>query len=53
MEITNGAAIGYMIIAAKKWLKLDPELIRKLDRAMYEAMDEYSEDEAEKVYQNN
>lgn len=51
--MNNSAAIGYMIIAAKEWLKLDREVIRKLERAMYEAMDTYTEYEAEKAYQNN
>lgn len=50
--MTNGAAIGYMITAAKR-LGLTDEQIRKLDRAMYEAMDEFTEDEAEIVYRNN
>lgn len=51
--MNNAAAIGYMIIAAKEWLQLDPELVRKLERGMYEAMDLYDEDEAEKVYREN
>lgn len=49
--MTNGAAIGYAIIAAKR-IGFTEELIRNLDRTMYEAMDEYTEDEAEKEYQN-
>jgi len=49
--MTNGAAIGYAIIAAK-WIGLTPEQIKKLDRAMYEAMDEHTEEEAERVYQS-
>jgi hypothetical protein len=32
--MNNGSAIGYMILAAKEWLKLDKETIRKLERAM-------------------
>lgn len=51
--MNNGSAIGYMILAAKHWLKLDDETIRELDRAMYKAMDVYDEEEAEKAYQNN
>lgn len=51
--MNNGTAIGYMMIVAKKWLKLDDELVRKLERGMYEAMDEYTEKEAEEFYQNN
>jgi hypothetical protein len=49
--MTNGAAIGYAILASKR-LGLTLEQIRQLDRAMYEAMDEYTEEEAEEVYQN-
>jgi len=52
-NVNNSAAIGYMIIAAKEWLKLDEKTVRKLERAMYEAMDEYTEHEAEKAYHNN
>ena len=51
--MTNGSAIGYMIIAANEWLKMDEKTIQKLERAMYEAMDEYTEEEAERAYQNN
>jgi ABC-type nitrate/sulfonate/bicarbonate transport system substrate-binding protein len=50
--MTNAAAIGYMIQAAK-WLKLKPETIKKLDRAMYEAMDELTEEEAEAIYREH
>ena len=49
-KMTNGAAIGYAIIAAK-WIGLTDEQIKKLDRAMYEAMDKTTEEHAEKVYQ--
>lgn len=49
--MTNAAAIGYAIIAAKR-LGLTKEQIRKLDRAMYEVMDEITEEEAEEVYRN-
>jgi hypothetical protein len=48
--MTNGAAIGYAIIAAK-CIGLTAEQIKKLDRAMYEAMDDVSEERAEKEYQ--
>lgn len=51
--MNNGTAIGYAILAARHWLKLDEEMIRRLERAMYEAMDEYTEEEAEEVYRNN
>jgi len=49
--MTNGSAIGYAIIAAKR-IGLTPEQIRKLDRALYEAMDEITEEEAEEAYRN-
>lgn len=42
-----------MILAAKHWLKLDQEIIRELGRAMYAAMDEYTEEEAEREYQKS
>jgi hypothetical protein len=51
--MNNSAAIGYMIIAAKEWLDLDSNLIKRLERAMYEAMDEYTEYEAEEAYRSN
>lgn len=47
--MTNGAAIGYAIIAAK-WIRLTPEQIKKLSRAMYEVMDEVTEEKSEEVY---
>jgi len=49
--MTNGAAIGYMILAAKR-MDFDYEMIKCLDRAMYEIMDEVTEEEAEREYQN-
>ena len=49
--MTNAAAIGYAIIAAK-WIGLTDEQIRNLDRAMYEAMDEIAEEQAEEAYRN-
>lgn len=42
-----------MMFVAKKWLQLDSELIREVERGMYNAMDRLSEDDAEKFYQNN
>lgn len=48
--MTNGAAIGYMILAAKR-LDIDPKIIKKLDHAMYEEMDVTTEERAEKEYQ--
>lgn len=47
-RMTNTAAIGYMIIAARE-LKLDEKTIRDLASKMIRAMDTYSEEEAEKV----
>lgn len=49
--MTNFAAIGYAIIAAKQ-IGLTSEQIKKLDSAMYEAMDEHTNEEAEEVYRN-
>lgn len=49
--MTNAASIGYAIIAAR-WIGLTEEQIKKLGRAMYEAMDEITEEEAEEVYRN-
>lgn len=49
--MNNGAATGYMIIAAK-WMGLDDKTIRALEENMYYAMDAKTEEEAEKVYQN-
>lgn len=49
--MTNAAAIGYMIIAARR-LQLDPEIIAHLVTVMCYAMDEITEGEAEFVYQN-
>lgn len=50
--MTNEAAIGYMILACKA-LKLDNDLIQKIDREMYLQMDEKTEEEAEKMYRTN
>lgn len=47
--MNNEAAIGYAILAAKQ-IGLTREQIKKLDRAMYEVMDEVTESEAEEVY---
>ncbi|MDG0791956.1 hypothetical protein OMP38_14650 [Cohnella ginsengisoli] len=44
--MNNSAAIGYMILAAKR-LGLDVETIKQLDRMMYDMMDVKSEEEAE------
>lgn len=50
--MTNEAAIGYMILAAKR-VKFDPLIIAMLERNMRSAMDEYSEEEAEEAYRKN
>ncbi|WP_165867283.1 hypothetical protein [Paenibacillus pinisoli] len=50
--MTNSAAIGYMIIAARD-AGLDKKTIKYIEMAMYTAMDEITEGEAEHVHQNN
>lgn len=47
--MTNAAAIGYMIRAAKK-TKLDSKTIKILEAIMLEEMDFHTEVEAEKTY---
>ena len=49
--MTNAAAIGYMIRAAKK-TKLDSKTIKILEAIMLEEMDFHTEEEAERTYQN-
>lgn len=49
--MTNGAAIGYMILAVKH-LGID-EFIEKLKRAMDEEMNLTTEEEAEEVYRQS
>jgi hypothetical protein len=49
MGMTNAAAIGYMILAAKD-LKLDKEIIKQLEANMKYFMDMRSEEEAEEIY---
>lgn len=51
-QVTNGAAIGYMILAAKE-LDLPKDTIRQLEREMYCIMDYVTEEQAEKEYQNS
>lgn len=48
--MTNAAAIGYALMAAKQSLKLDGDKLVQLEDAMREAMDFYTEEEAEEVY---
>lgn len=47
--MTNGAAIGYMIIAARR-AKIDKKTIQLLELMMATAMDEVTEDVAEHVF---
>ena len=47
--MSNGAAIGYMIKAARSLGFIDI-LIKALERGMLDAMDSSTEDEAEAVY---
>ena len=47
--MTNAAAIGYMIRAAKQ-AELDAQTIRLLESCMREQMDFHDEEEAEKSY---
>jgi hypothetical protein len=49
--MTNAAAIGYMIIAARR-AGLDKDTILRIMAAMYSSMDEITEGEAEHVFQN-
>lgn len=49
--MTNAAAIGYMIRAAKQ-TKLDNKTIKILEAIMLEEMDLHTEAEAEKAYYN-
>lgn len=49
--MTNGAAIGYMILAARM-LNLPEKTIKDLESHMVYKMDFADEDYAEKVYQN-
>jgi len=49
--MTNAAAIGYMIRAAKQ-AELDHDTIKELEALMKEQMDLYTEEQAEKTYEN-
>lgn len=49
MGMTNAAAIGYMILAAKD-LNLNKEIIRQLESNMSYFMDMRTEEEAEETY---
>ena len=50
--MSNGPAIGYATMVLHS-LGYDKEAIRKIERCMYELMDNKTEEEAEKFYQNN
>lgn len=50
-EMTNGAAIGYMIMAATA-LDLPRETIRSLESLMLEKMDFFPEEQAEREYRS-
>lgn len=50
--MTNAAAIGYMILAAKR-LGMDAETIAQIDRMMYDMMDVKTEEEAEDAYRDS
>lgn len=47
--MNNAAAVGYMIMAAKK-LGMSDEEIRELESLMHHCMDIHSEEEAEDVF---
>ncbi len=49
--MTNAAAIGYMIRAAKD-LELDREVIKQLESEMKYFMDMITEEQAEQIYNN-
>jgi hypothetical protein len=50
-QMTNGAAIGYMISAARS-IHLTAQQEEKLEAAMIEAMDFKTEEEAEDMYKS-
>jgi hypothetical protein len=50
--MTNAAAIGYAILAAKA-LGMSNEELRRLEYVMYRLMDEVTEETAEDEYRNN
>jgi len=49
--MTNGAAIGYMICAAKQ-AEIDETTIKLLEALMREQMDFHTEEEAVQMYQS-
>ena len=50
-RMTNAAAIGYMIRAAKQ-AGLDHDIIKELEALMNEQMDFHTEEEAEQTYRS-
>ena len=50
--ISNSAAIGYALLAAKK-MGMSQEELKRLEAIMYGYLDLVSEDEAEEVYRRN
>jgi hypothetical protein len=50
--MTNAAAIGYMILAAKR-MRLDKMYIAQMEANMRSEMDFTTEEEAEEAYKNN
>lgn len=51
--MTNSAAIGYAILAAKRSLGLAGDKLVQLEEAMREEMDMTTEEEAEHAYKAN
>ena len=49
--MTNSAAVGYMIRAAKQ-AKLDDRTIKMIEILMLEQMDFHTEEEAERTYRS-
>ena len=50
--MTNGAAIGYALLAARR-IGIAYDRLVQLEELMREEMDHTTEEEAEEVYQNN
>lgn len=50
--MNNEAALGYVLIAARN-IKMSERHLKQLVAAMWEAMDEYTEEEAEEVFKSD
>jgi hypothetical protein len=50
--MTNAAAIGYALMAAKK-LGMNKEELKRLEAIMYGYLDFVTEEEAEEIYRRN